>query len=1079
MGLPIVLGFLTASVLVATGPAERPAERPVAVVERPGLVLSSTSSSRSLMARETAGPDTFALYGGPDELYEGKFIRQGNHPDWGGGNGLPGGGYGGGPDAWTPKDMTKLPVYWHVSTFNAANLHTNGPGNRAMWCGLEDTDPATETWISAPGYGNGWGDELLYVSAPVNNPAVGETVSLNFFMNYDTEPDYDLVRVEYDRAGQWVEVARADGTNATGPGSFAAPGVQFTSIQTQPITYQGNDFGGIFGDEIRIRIRFSSDGGWSDQDGFFMSSAGAVQVDDITVQSSVGTAVETFEGAGPWFWNPVQVSFVGDFADVYSSMSDTDPCRDNISPVIGFIDFGQAVRNGPSPTGVADTGGSTSPGNDYGIAGSFVVNYNGGLTFGEKSLFGEVWSPVIDWDAPGTLDNGNDVAGAFLRFSIWADLPFANGIFYNWRVRSATVGQHFGSWEDQEFVRGAAAPPSWDNLQFDVTGLLVTPPERVQIALACMDFADLFSLPGIASTPSPVFDNVSFYKYRVGGPSISARSIDLAQDGFPVSGVTDPSTPSNRDAMDIPFNMARDVNQFALVIDPGDSIIADVAAVIPGSAVTDIRMVWALSPNPLFEPAIRSAPAGPVDENVITGPGSWSGEVVASQSTAASGAIVPGRWFFDLPDQDFIYPGDVLHYYIQATDDAGRMTTLPSDISGFGTFGPTSGYDRSFVVRGLPSFRDTAGTQPEILVINNYGHRGIDDEILTSFDALGFAEGLDFDSYTVAATEANVSNGIGAASAHGAEANQLAGYNSIFIFNGNLASGLLSNGTNTGNNDKGNDIESLELWQALFPAPGGSRNVAYFGDNLATAMRNDSVDSYNYLAQTMGVDWVASQVSDVIGNQIAPRIVPNPTAVNGLIFHAEYIAQAECAAVASYDHIRALSPGESGHFFTSPNGVPITGLDAPAASVLNQRTHGVHITFPYTFSVIRDPASRTVGMVARTKLLQEILLLFNAGTGPNPVAAPAARRAALSVAPNPFNPATQIEFTAQAGSRGSIKVFSLRGELVRTLHEGEFQQTLFVWDGTDLRGAPVASGVYLVQATDGSVTSTQKVALVK
>lgn len=96
-----------------------------------------------------------------------------------------------------------------------------------------------------------------------------------------------------------------------------------------------------------------------------------------------------------------------------------------------------------------------------------------------------------------------------------------------------------------------------------------------------------------------------------------------------------------------------------------------------------------------------------------------------------------------------------------------------------------------------------------------------------------------------------------------------------------------------------------------------------------------------------------------------------------------------------------------------------------------------------------------------------------------PVASPQLQRAELFVAPNPFNPSTIVSFTAPIGSRGSVRVFNLRGELVRTLHSGAFVSQEFRWDGTDTKGAPVSSGVYLIRATDGSMTQTTKVALVE
>ncbi|RKZ18031.1 hypothetical protein DRQ53_01850 [bacterium] len=93
--------------------------------------------------------------------------------------------------------------------------------------------------------------------------------------------------------------------------------------------------------------------------------------------------------------------------------------------------------------------------------------------------------------------------------------------------------------------------------------------------------------------------------------------------------------------------------------------------------------------------------------------------------------------------------------------------------------------------------------------------------------------------------------------------------------------------------------------------------------------------------------------------------------------------------------------------------------------------------------------------------------------------APAVRRLELSIYTNPFNPKTTIEFTARAGAKGYVKVFNLRGELVRTVHSGEFQKQEFSWDGRDRRGAPVGSGVYLIRAVADGTILTAKVALVK
>jgi hypothetical protein len=149
------------------------------------------------------------------------------------------------------------------------------------------------------------------------------------------------------------------------------------------------------------------------------------------------------------------------------------------------------------------------------------------------------------------------------------------------------------------------------------------------------------------------------------------------------------------------------------------------------------------------------------------------------------------------------------------------------------------------------------------------------------------------------------------------------------------------------------------------------------------------------------------------------------------------------------------------------------------ASVINPTAHGYDVTFPYGFTFIYNALSRGVDDSARGALLVEVLGLFQY---PFPIpndAPPEVAQVRLSVYPNPFNPATTISFTALAGSQGSVKVYNVRGELVRTLHSGEFQTQEFRWDGADQRGKAVASGVYVVKAATGETQHTKKIALVR
>ena len=85
--------------------------------------------------------------------------------------------------------------------------------------------------------------------------------------------------------------------------------------------------------------------------------------------------------------------------------------------------------------------------------------------------------------------------------------------------------------------------------------------------------------------------------------------------------------------------------------------------------------------------------------------------------------------------------------------------------------------------------------------------------------------------------------------------------------------------------------------------------------------------------------------------------------------------------------------------------------------------------------------------------------------------------------PNPFNPATTISFAVPegAGGRISLKVYDIRGRLVRTLTEGGHAPGTYsvFWDGGEETGARASSGVYFYRLTAGDFVSTRKMVLLK
>lgn len=140
--------------------------------------------------------DTHCLMGswcsGAD--HNGQFQTPGGAPAWNG---------------WTSVDRTAptQPSHWHISDYYAANLHDNGAGNLAAWCG----DPGLASCSAedpAGGYGNSW-DEMLQWTAQVADPGLPCLVTIDAWLNHDTEPAYDycyvsLLRPDQDPLDIWV-----------------------------------------------------------------------------------------------------------------------------------------------------------------------------------------------------------------------------------------------------------------------------------------------------------------------------------------------------------------------------------------------------------------------------------------------------------------------------------------------------------------------------------------------------------------------------------------------------------------------------------------------------------------------------------------------------------------------------------------------------------------------------------------------------------------------------------------------------------------------------------------------------------
>lgn len=83
--------------------------------------------------------------------------------------------------------------------------------------------------------------------------------------------------------------------------------------------------------------------------------------------------------------------------------------------------------------------------------------------------------------------------------------------------------------------------------------------------------------------------------------------------------------------------------------------------------------------------------------------------------------------------------------------------------------------------------------------------------------------------------------------------------------------------------------------------------------------------------------------------------------------------------------------------------------------------------------------------------------------------------------PNPFNPVTWIPFYLPRSARASIRIYDVRGALVRTIRDRWMNEGAHsvLWDGTDARGGNVSSGLYFCVLEQDGERQTRKMILLR
>jgi hypothetical protein len=165
----------------------------------------------------------------------------------------------------------------------------------------------------------------------------------------------------------------------------------------------------------------------------------------------------------------------------------------------------------------------------------------------------------------------------------------------------------------------------------------------------------------------------------------------------------------------------------------------------------------------------------------------------------------------------------------------------------------------------------------------------------------------------------------------------------------------------------------------------------------------------------------------------------------------------------------------SGHFFTGATSVTFAGIEA---------NFTVTSANEITATVPNEAASGKIRIVTpegEDTTAVDFVVIPSSVSVDDPEESLPTEFSLSQNYPNPFNPATTIKFTLPGLSDVELKIYNIRGELVRTLGNdtrpaGEYT---ILWDGRDDQNRAVISGIYLCRFRAGTFVSSLKMTAIK
>ena len=142
-----------------------------------------------------------------------------------------------------------------------------------------------------------------------------------------------------------------------------------------------------------------------------------------------------------------------------------------------------------------------------------------------------------------------------------------------------------------------------------------------------------------------------------------------------------------------------------------------------------------------------------------------------------------------------------------------------------------------------------------------------------------------------------------------------------------------------------------------------------------------------------------------------------------------------------------------------------------------------YIGFEYIYIAFRHHDSTGYSAL----MIDDIKLVADPGVSEKDIIGEPQTAVSISNYPNPFNPATTVEFRIENSelridhSHVSINIYNVKGQRIRSLVDGVYPTGVHnvVWNGMDDNGLSMSSGVYFYQIITNGYIATKKMIMLK